>query len=75
MSAWTLETAQKHLAAWLDAELAVTTGQEYRIGTRSVSRANLAEIRQQVLFWRREVENLSSKRGPRRVMRVIPRDL
>lgn len=73
--AWTLETARKHLDTWMDAELKVATGQSYTIGTRSLTRANLNEIREQIKFWRTEVEGLEGRvRGPR-VMRVVPRDL
>lgn len=73
---WTLQTAQTHLQTWLDAELAVATSQEYRIGTRSLRRADLDEIRQQIKFWRNEVDRLTNgrKRGAR-VMRAVPRDL
>lgn len=75
MAAWTLETAMAHLNAWLQAELSVSTGQSYRMGSRQLERANLSEIRQQVKFWRREVEVLQSKsKSSRRVMRVVPRD-
>ncbi|MCZ8520137.1 MULTISPECIES: DUF6148 family protein [Paenibacillus] len=74
--AWTLETAQTHLNAWLEAELAVSAGQSYRIGTRQLERANLAEIREQLYFWRREVEQLQSgRKGGARVRRIVPRDL
>jgi hypothetical protein len=72
---WTLETAKKHLDAWLSAELAVSTGQSYRIGTRQLQRADLAEIRRQIQFWRTEVAKLSTGRSGMRVMRIVPRDL
>lgn len=78
MSAITLDIAKKHLNAWLEAELEVTTNQSYSIGTRSLTRANLAEIRQQITFWKAEVEKLekAAKVGGRnRIMRVVPRDL
>lgn len=74
MAGITLETAQTHLDAWLQAELATSTGQSYQIGSRQLTRANLAEIRQQVIFWERKVKALSGK-GKRRVFGVIPRDL
>ncbi|QGR00085.1 hypothetical protein EHS13_13710 [Paenibacillus psychroresistens] len=60
---------------WLDAEAAVATGQEYRIGTRSLRRVDLKDIREQMLFWNRQVEQLQSGRQGMRVMRVVPRDL
>lgn len=78
MAGWTLEEAQKHLDAWLNAELAVSTGQAYRIGTRQLNRADLGQIREQIIFWRNEVAKLEAKvngRSARRVMRVVPRDL
>lgn len=75
MTGWTLETAQEHLNTWLEASKAVATGQSYRIGTRSLERANLKEIQEQILFWRNEVARLQSGRTGRRVMRVVPRDL
>lgn len=71
---WTLQTAKLHLQAWLDAELAVSTGQAYKIGTRQLTRADVSEIRKQIIFWRNEVNKLQGK-GPRRVIRVVPRDL
>ena len=61
---WTLEEARKNLAIWLEAERAVATGQSYRIGTRSLTRANLSEIRL----------SCGRKSGVR-VMRIVPRDL
>lgn len=73
-----LETARNHLNAWLNAELEVTTHQSYTIGTRSLTKANLAEIRQQIIFWKNEVaklENIEKRKGRNRVMRIVPRDL
>lgn len=78
MAGISLEIAKKHLSAWLEAELEVTTHQSYTIGSRSLTKADLADIRQQIRFWKNEVERLENigKRGGRnRVLRVIPRDL
>jgi len=72
---WTLEDAQKHLEAWLAADLAVSTGKSYRIGSRQLERADIKDIREQIAFWRREIDKLSSNRRGARVMRVVPRDL
>lgn len=69
----TLERAKVHLQAWLDAELAVSTGQSYSLGTRSLTRANLSEIRKQITYWRNEITRLNG-RG-RRTKRFVPRDL
>ena len=76
---FTLEIAQKHLDAWLEAELAITTGaQSYTIGSRTITRADLSQIREQIKYWKNEVEkatNIAQKKGRNRVFRVVPRDL
>ncbi|SHN77332.1 DUF6148 family protein [Desulfitobacterium chlororespirans] len=75
----TLEQAEEHLKAWLNAELSVTTGQSYKIGSRELTRANLAQIRERVTYWRKEVERLQylkrNGRLPKKVRRYIPIDL
>ncbi|BCZ48437.1 hypothetical protein psyc5s11_45040 [Clostridium gelidum] len=76
--AFTFEIAQKHLDAWLDAEIAVTNGQSYTIGSKSLDRANLYQIREQVKYWSNELskaKNILKNKGRNRVMRVVPRDL
>lgn len=72
-----LEIARKMYYDWLLAESAVTTGQSYSIGTRSLTRANLTEIRKSVIYWKNEITKLeaSSKGKGRRAMRFMPRDL
>lgn len=76
MPAWTLEQAKQHLASWLEADAACATGQSYKIGTRSLTRADVSEIAERIRFWKREVDKLSSgRRCGVRVMRVVPRDL
>ena len=78
MAGVTLETAQKHLDAWLEAELTVTTGQSYTIGSRVLTRANLTEIRNAIDYWNKKVialDNMKKAGGRNRVRRVVPRDL
>ncbi|WP_044736645.1 DUF6148 family protein [Geobacillus kaustophilus] len=76
MGAWTLQEAKQHLQAWMEAELAVSTGQRYRIGTRELTRADLSEIAKRIQFWSNEVIRLERGRvGGARVLRVVPRDL
>ena len=70
-----IEEARTTLRMWLEAERAVATGQSYRIGTRSLTRANLADIRESIQFWRREIAKLESKHMGARVFRAVPRDL
>lgn len=74
----TLERARTHLNAWLDAELKVTAGQSYSVGSRSLTYANISEIRKQVEYWKNQVANLevvASGRRNSRSRRFIPRDL
>lgn len=73
-----LDIAKKHLDAWLTAELEVTTHQSYTIGSRSLTKANLSEIRKEIDYWKNEVarlENIEKRGGRNRVFRAIPRDL
>lgn len=63
MAGITLEIAEQRLADYLAAELAVLGGQSYTImGSRSMTRANLAEIREGIRFWRSEVLELEARR-------------
>lgn len=78
MAGITLETAKKHLSAWLEAELTITTGQSYTIGSRVLTRANLTEIRNAIDYWNKKVitlENAKKAGGRNQVRRVVPRDL
>lgn len=78
LGAITLKQAKAHLDLWLEAEMAVATGQSYTIGTRSLTRANLFQIREEIKMWEQKVEGLEAielRKGKRRVMRVVPRDL
>lgn len=78
MAGITLKIAEKHLNAWLEAELQVTTNQSYTIGSRSLTRADLSDIREQITFWEGKVAQLKNhqQRGGRnRIIRIVPRDL
>ena len=78
MAGITLETAQRHLDAWLEAELAVTNAQSYVIGSRTMTKADLGEIRRQIEYWQGKanaLENAAKYGGRNRVRRVVPRDL
>ena len=78
MAGITVKEAQKHLKIWLKAEMEIATSQSYTIGTRTLTRANLKEVRDQIKFWQSKVAELESaaeKKGRNRVYRAIPRDL
>ena len=75
MSGITLDEAKESLRLWLEAERAVATGQSYKIGSRSLTRANLSDIAARITYWRNEVAKLESGRTGARVLRGVPRDL
>lgn len=78
MAGITLEVAQKHLEEWLEAELSVTTGQSYTLGSRTLTRANLTEIRNSIDYWNKKVialDNIKKAGGRNKIKRVVPRDL
>lgn len=79
MALFTKKFCQKRLELWLDAEATVATGQSYQIGTRSLTRANLASIREQIEYWagrlaEAEAEE-SGKSGRNQLYHFVPRDV
>lgn len=77
MAGITLETAQRHLDQWLEAELQVTTHQSYAIGSRSLTKADLGEIGERIEYWNSMViklTNAQQRGGRNRVFNVIVRD-
>jgi hypothetical protein len=58
----TLQTAQDALAAWIKADLSVARGQSYSMNGRSLTLANILEIREQITYWERRVAAFSSAR-------------
>jgi hypothetical protein len=79
MSAITLEQAQAKLAAWMAADDALILGQNYTIDQgnvrRVITRADAAEIRNNINYWRREVERLSKGPSAPTARFVLPRDI
>ena len=67
-----LTTARQMVKLWIEAEMAVMTGQEYRIGTRNLRRADLREIGERIKYWKDEQYKLEGKHRIR-VRQVIPR--
>jgi hypothetical protein len=68
--ALTLTEAQTQLDLWLTASRAVAEGQSYSIstgaGSRSLTLANVSEIRQMIDYWQAQVQNLQSASSQRR---------
>lgn len=76
MAAFTLEEARKHLEAWKKADLALSQGRSYQIGTRSLTRVDLKDVREQIEYFARLINQLESTgraRSPR-LRRVVPID-
>lgn len=59
----TLTQAETQLTAWIAASTAVSQGQAYTIGSRSLSRANAKEIRDMISFWEAKVTRLADGSG------------
>lgn len=70
-------TAKNRLQAYYDAEIAILSGQEYKIGTRQLKRADLQVIRdtiKQLEIQVAQYEAMDAGKGPRRAIRITPRD-
>lgn len=59
------ETAQRNLEAWVAASEAVAKNQRYKIGDREYTRADAAEIRNQIDYWEQKLA--IANRGGRRL--------
>lgn len=70
MAGITLVQAEAKLAEWLAADTAVASGQSYTIGGRQLSRAQAAEIRNNITFWDEKVQKLN--RGGIRIIGGTP---
>lgn len=68
----TAAQAQARLDAWLTAESALETAQSFTHKGRSLTRANLGEIREQIEFWEKRALRLS--RGGPAVSRIVVHD-
>ena len=70
MAGITLAQAEAKLAEWLAADTAVASGQAYSISGRSLNRANAREIRENIVFWDKQVKRLT--RGGIRIIGGTP---
>lgn len=74
MAGITLAQAEAKLDEYLTAESKVLLGQEYRIGDRSLTRADLSAIRDGIEIWDRRVKMLTdSASGRSRATNLCPR--
>lgn len=76
MQTWiTLDDAKENLQIWVEAQKAVATGQSYKIGTRSLTRASLSDILKMIRYWQNVIDELEAGVGRgARVLRGVPRD-
>lgn len=71
-----IDVAKSRLEMYLAAETAILSGQSYKMGTFSLTRADLGAVQKQINELKREiVEGQSRSRGKRCAFRVVPRDL
>ena len=78
MAIYTAKFCKKKLGIWLAAEDAISTGQRYQIDDRSLTRADLYDVRKEIEFWeeRLAVAEAEERYGGRnRVFRFVPRDV
>lgn len=73
MGTMTLDFAKERLALYYEAEGKALSGQSYTIGGRSLTRAQLSEIRDGITYWQGQVDRLTAtgRTGPV-VRRIIP---
>lgn len=73
-----LQRKKKRLEMYYQAEEAILGGaQSYSMGSRSLTRANLTEIRNTIDRLENEIEQLEAvakRRSPRKAIAVVPRD-
>ena len=72
-----IERVKKSLDMYYEAELAVLSAQSYSVGSRSLTRANLSEIRAAIKEYENLLENLENQlngRGRNLIIRAVPQD-
>lgn len=81
MAMFSVELCQRKVDLWLKAEEAVATGQEYQIGTRKLTRADLKAVREELEYWCAKLaeakadESAGAGGGRNRVYGIVPRDV
>jgi len=68
-----LNTARNRLSAYLKAETAILTSQEYWMGSKRMRRADLEDVQKKIKELQREIARLESG-GKNKMARVIPMD-
>lgn len=63
-SIWTRPELLEMIAKWKAAYKAAATGKSYAIGSRTLTRYDLSEIRKQLEWLESELASLDGRRGP-----------
>jgi len=71
MAGITLAQAETQLAAWLEADAAVATGQAYAIAGRQLTRADASQITAKIEYWNGKVATLTDSAQGRSRARTI----
>lgn len=78
MAIYSKEYCKRKLQTWLAAEEAIATGQRYQIDDRSLTRADLYDVRQEISFWEEKLAVAEAEEqygGRNRTFRFVPRDV
>ncbi len=78
MAIFSKEFCGQRLKLWTDAEAAIATGQRYQIEGRSLTRADLYDVRKEMEYWAgklAEAENEEQCGGHIRAYHFVPRDV
>lgn len=78
MAVFSKELCNQKLKTWLDAEEAIATGQSYQIGNRTLTRADLKQVREQMEYWAGKLAQAEAEEkngGRNRAYRAVIRDV
>ena len=78
MAIFSKELCRQRLKIWLAAEEAIATGQRYQIEGRSLTRADLYDVRKEIEFWEEKLAVAEAEEqygGRNRVFHFVPRDV
>lgn len=77
MAIFSKELCEQRLKLWLEAEEAIATGQRYQVGDRSLTRADLYDVRKELEYWAgklAEAEAEEQRGGRNRIFQFVPLD-
>lgn len=78
MAIYSADYCRKKLQTWLAAEEAIATGQRYQIDDRSLTRADLRDVREEIRFWEEKLATIEAEErygGRNRMFHFVPRDV